>query len=153
MYCARHPKVETNLRCGKCGDLICPKCAVQTPVGMRCPKCAGMTRLPVFQVSKMGYLKAVGVGLGAAGVLGVVWGLVVPYMAGFGYLLVLAAGYLISELMSRAVNRKRSIGLQVVSGLSTAICFGMAVAFGLWIGLYSLIALAAGIFLAVSRFR
>ncbi|MFO8101265.1 MAG: hypothetical protein R6U37_03720 [Dehalococcoidia bacterium] len=145
--------METSLRCGKCGDPICPKCAVQTPVGMRCPKCANLTRLPVFQVSIRGYLKAVGVGLGAAGVLGVAWGLVVPYMAGFGYLLVLVAGYLIGESISRAANRKRSIGLQVISGGNTAICFGVAVAFGLWVGLYSLIALAAGIFLAVSRFR
>ncbi len=153
MYCARHSKVETNLRCGKCGDPICPKCAVQTPVGARCPNCARLTRLPVFQVSITGYLKAVGVGLGAAVILGVAWGLLAPFLAGFGYLLVLLAGYLISGLMSRVVNRKRSIGLQVISGGSTAICYLVAIVFGLCLSLYSLIALAAGIFLAVSRFK
>ncbi len=153
MYCARHPKVETNLRCGKCGQPICPKCAVQTPVGARCPDCARLTRLPIFQVSIAGYLKAAGVGLGSAAILGVVWGLAVPYLAGFGYLLALFAGYAIGELISRVVNRKRGIGLQIISGGSTAICYLIALSCGLYISLFSLVALAAGIFLTVSRFR
>jgi hypothetical protein len=38
--CARHPSVETGLRCVTCEDAICPRCAVDAPVGMRCPSCA-----------------------------------------------------------------------------------------------------------------
>ena len=37
--CYRHPDVETGLRCIKCGNYICTKCAVRTPVGFRCPDC------------------------------------------------------------------------------------------------------------------
>jgi len=38
-FCHRHPETETGLRCNKCGQFICPKCAVRTPVGFRCPDC------------------------------------------------------------------------------------------------------------------
>src|SRR5918998_2748126 len=39
--CADHPDVETRLRCSRCGKPICSRCGVRTPVGMRCPDCAG----------------------------------------------------------------------------------------------------------------
>ena len=153
MYCARHPKVETNLRCGKCGDYICPKCSVQTPVGARCPTCARVTRLPVFQVSKKGYVKAAGLGFAAAIAFGIVWGLLVPHLFGYGYLLVLAGAYGISQLISRITNRKRSKGLQVIAGACTIISYGVAVVTGLYVSLFSLLALAFGVILAVSQFR
>ncbi len=38
-YCPQHPTVATQMRCNKCGRLICLKCAVQTPVGYRCKTC------------------------------------------------------------------------------------------------------------------
>ena len=38
-YCANHPGVETSLRCNRCNKLICPKCAVRTPIGYRCREC------------------------------------------------------------------------------------------------------------------
>lgn len=39
MTCARHQAIETTLKCSKCETPICPKCAVLTPVGYRCPDC------------------------------------------------------------------------------------------------------------------
>lgn len=39
MVCYRHPKEETTLRCSKCDRPICPRCAVLTTVGYRCPEC------------------------------------------------------------------------------------------------------------------
>ncbi|KAF0109128.1 MAG: hypothetical protein FD146_172 [Anaerolineaceae bacterium] len=39
IYCYSHPGVETTLRCNKCGNPICPKCAVRTPTGYRCKDC------------------------------------------------------------------------------------------------------------------
>jgi rhomboid protease GluP len=39
LYCYRHPKTETSLRCNRCNQPICPKCAHRTPVGFRCPEC------------------------------------------------------------------------------------------------------------------
>ncbi|MQA75440.1 MAG: rhomboid family intramembrane serine protease [Solirubrobacterales bacterium] len=39
--CYRHPNRETNVSCSNCGRPICPDCMTSTPVGMRCPECAG----------------------------------------------------------------------------------------------------------------
>jgi membrane associated rhomboid family serine protease len=39
--CYRHPSRETNVSCSNCGKPICPSCMTPTPVGMRCPDCAG----------------------------------------------------------------------------------------------------------------
>jgi len=39
LHCINHPDVETYLRCNKCGNPICIKCAVQTAVGYRCRDC------------------------------------------------------------------------------------------------------------------
>ncbi len=39
--CYRHPDRETGVACSNCGRPICPECMTSTPVGMRCPECAG----------------------------------------------------------------------------------------------------------------
>jgi len=39
--CYRHPSRETGVSCSNCGNPICPDCMTPTPVGMRCPDCAG----------------------------------------------------------------------------------------------------------------
>lgn len=39
--CYRHPNRETGVSCSSCGRPICPQCMTPTPVGMRCPECAG----------------------------------------------------------------------------------------------------------------
>jgi membrane associated rhomboid family serine protease len=41
--CYRHPRRETGVSCSNCGKPICPDCMTPTPVGMRCPDCAGQT--------------------------------------------------------------------------------------------------------------
>ncbi len=39
IVCVNHPNRATTLRCNRCGDPICPDCAVLTPTGYRCKKC------------------------------------------------------------------------------------------------------------------
>src|ERR671917_826142 len=39
--CYRHPSRETGVACSNCGNPICTDCMTPTPVGMRCPDCAG----------------------------------------------------------------------------------------------------------------
>lgn len=162
MKCATHPAVETNLRCGKCGKPICPKCLVQTPVGARCPDCARLGKLPTYRVSIPYYLRAIGTGLGMGIVCGLVWGAigwVVPFFS-FNLLLAPGAGYAIGEVVSRSVNRKRGTGLAVVAGIAVVISYLISVFLfpgGLPVGLfnilYHLVALALGVFVAVSRLR
>ncbi|MFM9022878.1 MAG: rhomboid family intramembrane serine protease [Solirubrobacterales bacterium] len=41
--CYRHPGRETGVSCSGCGRPICTDCMTASPVGMRCPECAGRT--------------------------------------------------------------------------------------------------------------
>ena len=163
MKCAYHPDVETNLKCGKCGKPICPGCMVPTPVGARCPNCARLHKLPTFSVSTGYYLKAVGSGLGIAIVCGLIWGVVAGRVPFLNLNLVLApgAGYAIGEVVSLSVNRKRGTGLAVIAGIALAISYlvSILVPWGANFTLnplslaINLVALALGIFVAVTRLR
>ena len=157
MKCATHPKVETALRCGKCGKPICPKCLVQTPVGARCPQCARVSKLPTFRVSTSHYLKAVGVGLGMALACGLAWGVIAGLVHFFllNVILALGVGYAIGEVISRSVNRKRGTGLAVVAGLAVTISYLVSILlpWGFGFRLFDLLALALGILIAVNRLR
>jgi hypothetical protein len=161
MRCAIHPDVETNLRCGKCGQPICPKCMVQTPVGARCPKCARQYKLPTYRVSSTYYLRAAGTALGMAVVCGLVWGVISGVTTFFFLNIVLAAGagYAIGEVVSLAVNRKRGRGLSAIGGAAMLICYlvnifslGRIPFTGLQIVL-GLVAIGIGIYVAVNRLR
>jgi len=164
MRCAVHPQTETNLRCGKCGQPICPKCVVQTPVGARCPECAAMKRLPVYEVSVLLYARAVAAGLISASVLGTIWPFI-PSLYILWLLIGVGIGYAIGEVVSFSVNRKRGLGLQAIAGTSMIASYiirslieslvktphiGFLDSF---VDVYGLIALALGIVLAVSRVR
>ncbi|MBA7697905.1 hypothetical protein ES703_106577 [subsurface metagenome] len=161
MKCAAHPRVETNLRCGKCGKPICPKCMVQTPVGARCPECARLYKLPTYRVSTAYYLRAAGTALGMAIVCGVIWGVVNLFLPFFFLNLLLGAGvgYAIGEVVGLAVNRKRGRGLAAVAGAGVAISYLVSILlffsfpFGLFPILLALASVALGIFIAVTRLR
>lgn len=168
MKCTYHPDVETNLRCGKCGKPICPKCMVETPVGARCPDCAGTHKLPTYRVSTKYYLLAAGIALSMALVCGAAWGAierVTPFFS-LNLLLAPAAGLAIGEVVSLSVNRKRGTALAIVGAVAVAISyivslltislladisFHGAMPSSPFNILYHLIALGLGIFVAVTR--
>ena len=154
-HCHVHPDVETGLSCGSCERPICVQCVVQHPVGIRCRECARLRKIPTLDVSAVYYARAAGagVGIGIAGTLGLVLGWVLlPFwllpMAGLVWL-----GYLIGEGINRVVNRKRSRPLQYIAGGSVLLPYFMAISPFVGTGLYGLLALAAAIYVAVSRLR
>ncbi|MEW6033846.1 MAG: hypothetical protein AB1603_03205 [Chloroflexota bacterium] len=137
---------------------------VETPVGMRCRECARLQKLPIFQVSWRYYLRAVGAGLGLAVAFGVLWALVrvfFPFSGYFSFVIALAVGYGIGELIGLAVGRRRGPGLALTGGVSVAACYlvGLLVApdlifsvsfgFNLWDILFG----AAGVLVAVNLLR
>ena len=157
MQCKRHPIVETNLACGKCGDPICPRCMVQTPVGARCPSCARMSRLPTYNVSGLYYLRAAGAGLGIGIVGGVAWGFLsqIIFSSYFNLIIAGALGYAIGEVISLSVNRKRGIGLAAIGGAAVVLSYAIG-AFTFWgfsFNLFDLLALGIGIFVSSTRLR
>jgi hypothetical protein len=119
MQCATHPNVETELACGRCERPICPRCLVQTPVGARCRQCAGVRRLPTFEVSPKYIARGVGASLVAGVVVGAVWGGLFPRALGFYgffvFFVALGIGYAVGEAVSWATNRKRGPALQGIA--------------------------------------
>jgi hypothetical protein len=143
---------------------------VQTPVGARCPDCAKLYKLPTFHVSTKYYLMAAGTALGMAIACGAIWGAIEWVIPRFSLNLLLApgAGYAIGEVVSLSVNRKRGTGLAIVGGIAVAITyifsllaislladisFHRALPSGLFSIIYHIIAVALGIFVAVTRLR
>ena len=130
---------------------------VQTPVGARCPDCARLSKLPTYRVSTQHYLRAAGTGLGIAIACGIVWGVVGLFMRFFFLNLILAAGagYAIGEVISLSVNRKRGTGLAVIAGraLMASYLISIFLPWGLRFGLFDLLALALGVFVAITRLR
>lgn len=158
MKCANHPNVETNLRCSKCGKPICPKCMIQTPVGARCADCARLYKLPTFQISKQHYLRAIGVGLGLAVGFGFLWGAIanLVHVLYLGFLLAAGFGYAIGELISLSVNHKRGTKLAIIAGVSVAVSYLISLMpypILFFLNPFGLLALALGIYIAVTRIR
>jgi hypothetical protein len=164
MRCATHPEVETNLKCGKCGKPICPKCMVQTPVGARCRDCAKLYRLPTYRVPAIYYLRAAGTALGMAIVVGIIWGIIEGFLISFFFgffslVLAAGAGYAIGEVVSRSVNRKSGRGLATIGGIAVVISYLInifsfgALPFGLFRIIIALVAIGIGIYFAVNRLR
>ena len=104
-------------------------------------------------------------------ICGLVWGLVTGFVPFFYLNLLLApgAGYAIGEVVSLSVNRKRGIGLAMVGGVAVVISYIFSIwfdgflrgvsfsqaflsGFGL-VNLFGLLALALGVFIAITRLR
>lgn len=109
--CSYHPSVMTGLRCSRCGKPICPRCGVRTPVGLRCPDCAGVRGLPTYATSPAVLGRAAAAGFAAASGVGVVWG----FLPDWGFYLALALGFGVAEAMAWASNAKRGRDLQAVA--------------------------------------
>ncbi len=108
--CARHPKTMTRLRCSRCGTPICPQCAVRTPVGLRCPDCAGVRGLPTYATPGGSLLKAAGVAIA----IGLVFVGLFAWLPQWNFYLSLALGFGVAESMAWAAKNKRGKDLQVI---------------------------------------
>lgn len=120
MQCARHPKVETALSCGKCGTPICPSCMVAGPVGMRCRDCASLRSSPLYQVSPSRFALAIVCGL----VAGTIVGFLLQALSGFIYFLLFLGptiGGVMGEVILRATGRKRGLKLEILAGASVVV--------------------------------
>lgn len=161
LRCATHPDVETNLRCGKCGKPICPRCMVQTPVGARCRDCARLYKLPTYRVSPVYYLRAAGTALCMAVVVGLVWGLIANFVPFIVLNLIIAGGvgYAIGEVTGFAVNKKRGTWLAVIGAVAVTLSYAVsiftlgAIPYGALAIVLDLAGLGVGIYMAVSRLR
>jgi len=153
-FCPKHKNNQTNLKCGKCEELICPQCMVQTLVGARCHGCAQIKRLPTFDVSGLSLARSIVVGI----VLGLVGGLGIGFLTWRigGFLVVFAIvglGYVIGEGISHAANRKRGRILKYVAAGSMVVALGVISMFTPAIySLYGILGAFIAIYIAMNRF-
>ena len=120
LFCYRHPDRETWVRCGRCDQPICTRCAMQGPVGLRCRTCGKPSRdaLTSLTARQTAIGAVVAMGLGAAvGYFGAQLGL---FMIVIGFF----AGTFIAEALDRTLGIKRgpriltiAIGGVVIGGL------------------------------------
>lgn len=108
--CTYHPDVMTGLRCTRCGKPICPKCGVRTPVGLRCPDCAGVRGLPTIRTPGASLARAGAAALVVAAVVSVLW----YFWPDWKFYLSLALGFGVAESIASIVRGKRGTDLQIL---------------------------------------
>jgi hypothetical protein len=114
--CSYHPDVQTGLRCTRCGKPICPRCAVRSPVGLRCPDCAGVRGLPTYRTPATSLARAAGGGLVVAVLVAVLW----RFGPAWSFYLSLLLGFGVVETIARLSGNKRGRDLQLLAmGLVT----------------------------------
>lgn len=123
--CSYHPDVMTGLRCSRCGKPICPKCGVRTPVGMRCPDCAGVRGLPSYRTDSSTLLRSAIAGLIVAIFVGVLLG----YLPDWNFYLTLVLGFGVAEAMARLSSEKRGLDLMVAGWVAV----GLGLVISRWI--------------------
>ena len=160
--CANHPKEMTLVRCGRCEKPICIRCMVDTPVGKKCRECAqNRTHLVESDARQVfrAFLAALAVALPAG------WFMqhLPIFIVAFPY------GFVVAEAALWAGQRRRSLAMQVVTGIAALVGgivgaglriapgvgaqagngFFWALAFSPW----ALLLTAIGVAVAVSRVR
>jgi hypothetical protein len=118
LRCARHPNIETALRCGRCETPICPQCLIMSPVGARCPTCAQVKRFALM-LKPMEVVRAVVFGIGVAAI-GTVVLVAIPFLQFLGLFAYAALGFGVGEAVAVGANRKR---VPVLAPLAVACLF------------------------------
>ena len=146
LFCYRHPKQETSLRCYSCGQPICSSCAVKTPVGYRCPTCIREAEAVFFTATPLDYL--------LAPLVAVPLSLIAGYAAfrfGGGYFFLFlmlfiggAVGRLIGQLTHRVIGRRR--GRYMPHLVAATIVIGVLVP----VLIFQTVTISAGIYLFVA---
>ena len=85
-------------------------CAVRTPVGLRCPDCAGVRGLPTYSTDRSTLARATGVAL----LVGLLFAVAFAWYPEWNFYLSLALGFGVAEGMAKAAREKRGADLQVV---------------------------------------
>ncbi len=115
--CARHPKVETRLSCGRCGTPICPKCMVYTPTGIRCPDCAQVRRMPQYELTPRVYARVIPGALALS--LGI--GFVLSFVGAIGFFGGIIVGMLVAAGLKRVSGYKQGREMEIIAGVSVVL--------------------------------
>jgi hypothetical protein len=124
LYCYRHPKSETYVRCGRCDEPICPKCAVQGPVGFRCRQCGLVKSASLSSFTPHQLVLGLAIPIGGGALLGFLGGQVGFYSIFIAFF----AGAFLAEGFVRFVGMKRGplVRGMLYGGLAAGFAAGAA---------------------------
>ena len=103
LFCYKHPKIETTLRCYQCDRPMCVRCARRTPVGYICSECQRGRQRRFDQSRPADYVVALVISAFLGGIASIL-----PMLGSWWFLVFLSplAGTVIAELVWRAVGRR-----------------------------------------------
>lgn len=110
LTCAFHPKKETQLRCNRCNQPICIKCATHTPTGYRCPECIRSQQKKFITTKWFDQVIAVAI----TGVISFLGSLFAINLGFFMILIAIGAGYFAVWTVKKAIKNRRSPLLKYV---------------------------------------
>jgi hypothetical protein len=169
--CLRHPDTLSNLACGRCGDLICPQCMVQSPVGARCPECANIGQAPIFRATSFELATTVVLSLVSSAVFGVIfaaaawlmWKLGLSFNIGTVLIAMIVglSGAPIGDFVRRAGKYKLDRRLRIVAAVAVFMAWIFAQVFagvfgvgsGIFVNIVSYLGLGVGVYIAMNRVR
>ncbi len=167
--CLRHPNTLSNLRCGRCDDLICPECMVQSPVGARCPDCATIGRAPIFRATRAEFTITIGLAIAGSVIFGIIYGLIVwvlwqlPLTLQIGFvaaaMIIALSGAPLGEFVRRAGRYKLDSRYRIIAAAMMFLVWvvGIIVStqLGVWSGIFynivGYIGLGVGMYVAMNR--
>lgn len=122
LYCYRHPKSETYVRCGRCDQPICPKCAVQGPVGFRCRQCGLVKSATIASFTPQQLALGLAIPLGGGAILGYFGG----QLGFYSIFIAFFAGGFLAEAFVRFVGMKRGgiVRAMLYGGLAAGFAAG-----------------------------
>jgi hypothetical protein len=132
LYCYRHPDRETYVRCGRCDQPICTRCAMIGPVGLRCRKCGTPARDPLSHLTPaqlaLGSATSIGAGV-FGGLIGLRIGIfaifIGPIIGGtIAEAVLRVSGYKRGSLMYGVVGGGIVIGVIAAAALQFRLLFG-----------------------------
>ena len=117
LYCVNHPTTETLLRCNKCDDPICVKCAVQTPTGYRCRNCVRGQQKIFNTAQPLDYLLAPAI----AAVLSFIGSNLTSLLGFFTLLIAPFVGMVIDRAVRLVIKNRRSNPLFIAAAAGAAL--------------------------------
>jgi hypothetical protein len=132
MYCYRHPDRQTYVRCGRCDQPICTKCAMQGPVGFRCKQCGTLANDPLTTFTPT--QAVLGTAVAVAG--GLVIGLITGGLGWFTIFVSFFAGGVTSEAVVRVTGYKRGMVMLAIvfGGIAVGAMVGGLISYGFLFG-------------------